>query len=156
MAKTVSVSITCTLFSTAGNPPYEVDAISGTISYDTMPDASFSGWGAESIGTPQSSGAALNLIVVDNSYSATNQTGVANWALTFIPRSGTSQPSPFGNQNTVSGSGATNNNGQFTLNLGNVKIRNGGDWDWMLMVQITLPNGTTECFATDPEMEVGT
>lgn len=156
MPTTTAVSITCTLFSNAGNPPYEMNSISGTISYDNVTTADFSGWDAESIGTPQSSGAPLTLSIVDNSYSATNQTSIGNWALTFIPRPGTTQPSPFGNQNTISGSGATNTNGQFTLNLGSVKLKNGGNWDWMLMVQVVLPGGTIECFSSDPEMEVGT
>jgi hypothetical protein len=81
---------------------------------------------------------------------------VANWALTFIPRGATSQQSPFGNnQNTISGNGATRSDGLFTLNTGNVKIKNTGDWDWALMVQMVLPNGSVECFCSDPEMEVG-
>jgi hypothetical protein len=36
-----------------------------------------------------------------------------------------------------------------------VKIKNSGDWDWGLMVQMMLPGGAIECFSSDPEMEVG-
>jgi hypothetical protein len=47
------------------------------------------------------------------------------------------------------------NPGRFTLDLGNVKIKNSGDWDWGLMVQMVLPGGAIKCFSSDPEMEVG-
>lgn len=156
--QTTAVSVTCTLYSGTGQaPPFEMADVSGTISYNNnAPGATFDGWDAEAIGTPVAAGATFTLAVQDYSYSSTNQTRVANWALTFIPRGTTSQQSPFGNnQNTIAGQGATNNNGTFTLNTGNVKIKNAGDWDWVLMVQMVLPNGTVLCFCSDPEMEVG-
>jgi hypothetical protein len=158
MPTTTSVTVTFTLYTSDPNPPYDMSGCAGTITYSDAPNSSFNGWNAMSIGTPQASGAAFTLQIADASYSSgNNQTGIANWALTFIPRSGTSQQSPFGNnQNTIAGSGATNNNGVFTLNLGNVKIKNAGNWDWCLVAQMTLPDGSVKCFASDPEMEVGT
>jgi hypothetical protein len=157
---TVSVSVTFTLYSSAGAPPYEVAGCQGLISYnDNTPAQAFNGWNAEDIGTPEPNGATFTLNVADASYSSSsNVTGVANWALTFIPRGGTNQQSPFSNnENTIAGNGATNNNGVFTLNLGsNTRINNVGNWDWALMIQMVLPDGTIECFSSDPEMEVGT
>ena len=156
--QTTAVTVTFTLYSSSANPPYDVAGCTDTISYNNnAPDSSFSGWNAESIGTPQPSGAAFTLIVADSNYaSGSNETGIGNWALTFIPRAGTSQQSPFGNsQNTIASSGATNNDGVFTLNLGNIKIKNAGNWDWSLMIQMVLPGGAVKCFASDPEMEVG-
>ena len=156
--QTTAVAVTCSLYSGTGQaPPFEMSGVAGTISYNNnAPNTTFDGWNAEGVGTPVGPGASFALAVQDLSYSASNQTSVANWALTFIPRGATSQQSPFGNnQNTIAGQGATNSNGTFTLNLGNVKIKNAGDWDWALMVQMVLPNGTVLCFCTDPEMEVG-
>jgi len=98
-------------------------------------------------------------MVTDSSYSTgNNQTGIANWALTFIPRGSTTAQSPFGNnQNTLTGSGGSNSNGTSTLDIGNLKIKNGGDWDWGLMVQMEMADGTTiKCFSSDPGMEVST
>lgn len=155
--QTTAVTVTFTLYSSAANPPYEVSGCEGTIGYSDGSSVPFSGWSAEAVGTPQPNGASFTLKVADASYSSSsNVTGVANWALTFIPRGSTRAQSPFGNnQNTISGSGATNNDGVFTLNLGNVTINNVGDWDWSLMIQMTLPDGTIKCFSSDPEMEVG-
>ena len=51
----------------------------------------------------------------------------------------------------------SNSNGVFTLDTGNVKIKNAGDWDWSLMVQMRMADGVTiKCFSSDPEMEVST
>ena len=159
MANTVSVAVTFTLDSTtlANTPPYEITGCSGLVSYADNTQSSFSGWNAEAVGTPQASGAAFSLIVVDNGYSATNQTAIGNWALTFIPRGAQNNlASPFGNnQNTLTGSGVLSQNGNtFTLSIGNNKIKNAGSWDWALMVQITLPGGAIHCYASDPEMDV--
>ena len=155
---TLAVSVKFTLYSSNSPAPYDISECEGTISYSDGSTVPFSGWVAENIGTPDPNGATFSIVVADSSYSSFNNvTSVANWAITFIPRgtSNTAQ-SPFANnQNTISGSGATNSNGQFTLNLGNVSIKNGGDWDWSLMVQMVLPSGTVKCFASDPEMEVG-
>jgi hypothetical protein len=154
---TTDVAVTFTLYSSSPNPPYNVAGCDGKVTFADGTRTDFPGWNAMAVGTPQANGATFELYVADSSYSSgSNVTGVANWALTFIPRAGTSQQSPFGNnQNTISGSGATNNNGVFALNLGNAKIKNAGNWDWSLMIQMTLPGGTVKCFASDPEMEVG-
>ena len=157
MPQTTAVSVKFTLYSSTVSPPYEVAGCEGLITYDTGSQP-FTGWNAEDIGTPQPSGATFTLTVADSSYSTgSNETGVANWALTFIPRAPTTAQSPFGNnQNTITGSGAANNSGVFTLDLGNVKIKNPGDWDWALVIQMTMADGTTiKCFSSDPEMEVG-
>ncbi len=102
--------------------------------------------------------------MTDAAYSGSNATSIGNWAVTFIPRgSGTTDASPFGNNiTTLTGTGGTNNNGTFTLNLGNNTIKNEGSWDWALMVQIIIPATTgpspspsmTLCFSSDPEMDV--
>ena len=158
MPLTTAVSVKFTLYSTTVSPPYEVAGCEGVISYDDGTSQSFNGWNAEDIGTPQPNGASFSLVVADSSYSSgNNQTGIANWALTFIPRAPTTAQSPFGNnQNTMVGPGVTNNNGQFTLDTGNAKIKTAGDWDWALMVQMKMADGVTiKCFSSDPEMEVG-
>jgi hypothetical protein len=161
--QTTAVSVYCVLYSAdadSPSPPYEVKDIQGTISYSDGSSSGFSGWSAENIGTPQQSGATFTFQVRDASYSSSsNVTSVGNWALTFIPRGTTTAQSPFGNnQNAISGSGAANdpvNAGRFTLDLSSVKIKNSGDWDWGLMVQMMLPGGAIKCFSSDPEMEVG-
>ena len=155
---TTNVTVKFTLYSSGDPAPYEVAGCEGSISYnDNTPDLDFTGWNAEAIGTPQPNGATFTLEVADSNYaSGTNETGVANWAVTFIPRGTTTVNSPFGNNvSTITGSGATNNNGVFTLNFGNQTIKNGGDFDWSLMIQMTLPGGAVKCFSSDPEMEVG-
>ena len=156
-ATKTAVSVTFTLDSSDAGPRYEIADCDGVISYDGSPDQRFDGWNAEDIGTPEPNGANFTLMVTDSSYDLGNQTGIANWALTFIPRGSTTELSPFGNNlNTISGSGGSNSNGTFTLDTGNVKIKNAGDWDWGLMVQMTMPDGITiKCFSSDPEMEVG-
>src|SRR5215831_21355233 len=125
MPNTTALTVTFTLYSSDPNPPYDVSGCAGTITYSDGTDDQFQGWNAQNLGTPQPNGASFTLMVADANYSSgNNQTSVATWALTFIPRSGTSQQSPFGNNvNTITGNGATNNNGVFTLNLGNVKIK---------------------------------
>lgn len=156
MPNTTAVNVTITL-NTAASPaaPYNVSGIAGTVFYDNNGSLSFNTWSAENIGIPQPNGAAFQVNVVDSGYSSSNQTGIGNWAVTFIPRSPTTQQSPFGNnQNTISGSGVSGANGTWTLNLGSVKIKNPGSWDWSLMVQMTMPGGGIHCFASDPEMDV--
>lgn len=153
---TTAVSVTLTLNSaTQLAAPYEITGISGTV--DQVGGTSyFNNWAAETIGTPQSSGADFNLLVTDAGYnSSSNATSIGNWAVTFIPRSPTTAASPFGNNNnTITGNGGANNNGTFTLNVGSNKIKNAGSWDWALMVQMVIPNLGTHCFASDPEMDV--
>ena len=159
---TTGVSVMFTLSSTDSTPPFEIKQLQGTITYNNnQPSKDFEGWSVEDIGTPQPNGATFTLKVKDAAWSASlNPTTIENWALTFIPRGDTTAQSPFGNsQNTISGNGGdnTNNDGIFTLSLGNQTIKINGDWDWALMVQIALPNdGPLKCFASDPEMEVDT
>ena len=131
----------------------------GVIAYSSGPDANFTGWNDESIGTPIASGAAFYLSIEDTAWnSTTNNTQVAGWSLTFLPRPGNSLASPFGNnQNTITGGANAGVNGSFPLVNGtpNEKIKNGGNWDWVFMVQMSV-GGVIHCFASDPEMEVGT
>ncbi len=159
MADTVAVAVTFTLNSTAiaNTPPYNITGCSGLVTYSDNTSAPINGWDAEAIGTPQPNGASFSLNVNDAGYSSTNQTSIGNWALTCIPRSPTTQASPFtSNSNTITGNGATGSNGNFSLNFSNPvpKIKNAGDWDWSLMVQINLPGGVIHCYGSDPEMDV--
>ena len=158
MSLTTAVAVTFTLNTvTDSTPPYNVSGIQGIVSYDDKGNSAFNTWSAENVGTPQPAGAPFSIGVTDLGWSSSNQTGIANWALTFIPRGATNGASPFGNnQNTITGNGATGSNGNFTLNFsgGNPKIKNAGSWDWALMVQMTMPGGAIHCFASDPEMDV--
>ena len=161
--QTTGFTVTFTLYSSAAQAPYEVAGCAGTISYNDSTATTFNSWNAQDIGTPEPNGATFTLMVADSSYSSLNNiTGVANWALTFIPRGATTQQSPFGNnQNTIAGTGVlVNNNGVFTLlnAQSNIKIKNAGDWDWELMIQMVVPIAgvsVVKCFSSDPEMEVG-
>lgn len=156
MPNTTAVTATITL-NTAVNtlPPYNVLSIAGTVFYDNNGSSAFNTFAAENIGTPQPNGASFQLSVTDSGYSASNQTGIGNWALTFIPRSPTAPQSPFGNNvNTITGNGGTGSGNTWTLNTGNNKIKNAGSWDWSLMVQMNMPGGAIHCFASDPEMDV--
>jgi hypothetical protein len=155
MPNTTAVAVTMTLDSSATAAPFLISNCSGVITYADGSTGQWGGWAAEDLGTPEPNGATFTLNVVDTSYPL-NLTSVQNWALTFIPRGSTSQDSPFGNNvNTITGMGAANTNGNFALDLGGAKIKNAGDWDWALMVQMQLSSGEIRCFASDPEMEVG-
>ena len=151
----VTINLTCNSIEESV-PPYNFALLGGLVAYSNNTSAPFSGFSAEAVGTPQPSCAAFQLNVTDEGYnSTTNVTSIGNWALTFIPRSPTTQDSPFGNNvNTITGNGATGLNGTFALNIGNVKIKNAGSWDWTLMIQINMPGGAIHCFASDPEMDV--
>ncbi len=154
---TTAVNVCFNLTSLASGPPYEVAGCQGSIVYnDNTPVSHFLGFNTESIGTPQPSGATFKLQVYDADF-ANNRTSVASWALTCIPRGSTQAQSPFGNnQNTISGTGATGDgNGTFTLDVGNVRIQNSGDWDYALLIQMVMPDSSIKCFSSDPEMEVG-
>lgn len=154
--QTVQVAVTFTLDSSIGSPPFNIAGCSGIVSYnDSTPAKPWGGWNAVDIGIPVSGGAAFTVNVVDSSY-AVNQTVVKNWALTFLPRGATSDTSPFSsNQNTVAGSGGTTVlPGNTSLDLSSVKIKNAGDWDWTLMVQMQMSDTEIHCFASDPEMDV--
>jgi len=155
---TTGVSVTFTLYSANTTAPYNIAGCQGSISYSDGTTQPFSGWVAENIGTPQPNGATFSIVVADSSYSSVNNvTNVANWAITFIPRgSSTTTKSPCANnESTISGSGATNSNGQFSLDLSRNPIKNAGDWDWSLMIQMVMSDGSTlKCFSSDPEMEV--
>lgn len=167
MPNTKAVSVTFTLNSTTPTtPPYNITGCGGTVTYDDDTTSTIDGFNAEDIGTPDSSGASFTLNVTDSGYNSTsNATSIGNWALTCIPRSPTTVSSPFAaNQNTITGSGATNNNGTFTLSFDNPqpKIKNAGNFDWSLMVQVIIPvpksrqppTTVTHCFGSDPEMDV--
>lgn len=168
---TTAVSVTFSLNSlTDPGPPYEISGCTGTITNQPPPPTPFTGFGKMGIGTPQSNGATFSVSVTDLSYNATSRaTSIGNWALTFIPCQGTTQPSPFGNNANsalIAGSGGTVNGQTFTLPIpSSVKIQQLGNnvtaagWDWGLMVQIiiptTNPTGTVvHCYASDPEMDV--
>ena len=154
--QTLQVAVTFTLDSSIASPPYLIGNCSGLITYnDSTPPKPWGGWNAVDIGTPVSSGAALTVNVIDSNYPV-NQTVVKNWALTFLPRGTTNDVSPFGtNQNTVAGAGGTVViPGNTSLALSNVKIKNAGDWDWSLMVQMQMSDTEIHCFASDPEMDV--
>ena len=155
MPDTRSVAVTFTLDSSDATPPYEIGTLTGLITYDDSSTLPFRGWVVEDVGTPDPNGATFSLNVVDSNY-ANGATTIDNWALAFIPRPGTSQNSPFGNNvNMITGNGfATNQLGNFGLNLNNAKIKNAGSWDWALMIQVQLPDGTIKCFASDPQMDV--
>ena len=155
---TTALSVTLQINSTTASPaPLNMTGCSGTVTTQSG-NVDFQGFVTESLGTPDPNGANFTLMVTDLDYGAQNNaTGIANWAVTFLPRKG-NLASPIGNnQTTIVGSGFTNNsNGTFTLFTGNTyAIKNTGDWDWSLMIQITLPNNVVKCFASDPEMEVG-
>lgn len=163
MASTSKVTVTFNLDSSASQPPYNVSpAMTCQVEYsDGSTPGQYPNFTAEVIGTPQNGGAQFVLNVVDSSYSSTNTTNVGNWALTCIPR-GSSPTSPFqgqGSPTITDPSGnqpsSTNSNGTFTLATGNATIANAGTWDWSLMVQMIMADGTTiKCFASDPEMDV--
>lgn len=172
---TTAVSVTFTLSSASGGPPYNIPTCSGY--YTTQVTGSnpvqnpFTGFGALNIGTPQPSGASFSVSVTDSSYGTNWASSIGNWALVFIPRPGTTQQSPFGpnaGSSLITGSGGTLGsepgsqtftlpipNGVAIQALGNTGSTNG--WDWMLMVQMnvpTTPSATTICFSSDPEMDV--
>jgi len=157
---TTGLSVTFSFKSTASPAPYDMTGCAGSITKQQGNPITFSDWSAENLGTPDPNGATFALAVTDLDYAAQNNaTGIANWAVTFIPRAGTTMSSPTtNNKNTIAGSGyISNSNGTFTLFSGTTNaIKNTGDWDWSLMIQITLPNNVVKCFASDPEMEVGT
>lgn len=154
---TTAVNVCFNLTSLSSGPPYEVAGCQGSIVYnDNTPVLHFQGFDTETIGTPQPNGATFKLQVYDADF-ANNQTRVANWALTCIPRGSTQAQSPFdNNQNTISGAGAASDgNGTFTLDVGNARIQNTGDWDYALLIQMVMPDTSIKCFSSDPEMEVG-
>jgi len=122
----------------------------------------FSGWITEKLGVPISGGADFMLLVHDNAYDPnTNRTSVANWGLMFLPHGDPNgiPGSPLGSASFFGGYGATivpvlND---FSLDLKGAKIKKRTakySWDWALAVQIVLTDGTTECFSSDPQMDV--
>lgn len=159
MAKTTSVAITVTLNSTSSGPPYDMNDCQCVISQDDGTSSTLTGWGQVKIPVPVNNGAQFSLAVRDSGFnSATNPSSIVGWALTFLPRPGTSQASPFGNNvNTLTGGAVSGTGNLFPLNVGNSKIKQSGGWDWVLMAQVnTGPAGqqAIKCFASDPEMEV--
>lgn len=163
-AKTTAVTVTLTLTSTADGPPYNISGCSTLVTYDNSNPDTLPGWGDAHLASPQANGASFGIVLADTN-APPKITSVLNWALTCIPRAGTTAASPFNNNAaSITGSGSTSANGGFTLNFGNgnsnngPKIQNAGAWDWSLMVQIVCTDGgvsTVKCFGSDPEMEVG-
>ena len=157
---TSGVFVQFTLSSSSATAPFNMTDCQGQVNYSDGSNQPFYNWAAAVLGSVDSNGATLAITVVDASYVASsNVTSVANWAITFIPRgaNATSQSPVGNNQSTILGSGATDpaNNGRFVLPVTNVKIKNTGNFDWMLMIQMVLSDGSTiKCFASDPEMEV--
>lgn len=162
MANTSSVTITLTLNSTGAQPPYNMSGCLCAVTLDDGSTTSVTDWTLESIPhpPPNGNGADFTLKIIDDGYNGgSNPSSVAGWALTFLPRPGTSQASPFGNnQNTLTGGSVANaNSSVFTLNVGNAKIKQSGKWDWVLIVQMNTGlagSQTIKCFASDPEMDV--
>jgi hypothetical protein len=155
--KTASLSVTFTLPSSASGPPYNVTGCAGTITFTDGSSSPFKGWALEEMPAPQDGGAAFTVNVTDADRSDSNQTSIGNWALTFIPRAPSTGASPFGSgKNLITGNGPTSpgSGSTFTLNTTKYRIKRTGTWDWSLIIQMNLPDGTTKCFASDPEMEV--
>jgi hypothetical protein len=158
------VSITVSLnSSTAAAAPYYASSCTGTVTFTgnpPPPPESFDNWATEDIGTPPTGGASLNLTVVDQGYSS-NATSVAGWTLAFLPRAATTQSSPL-TSNNMSGGTVTSSTGEFPLisstSNGNNVIRAHGssqqEWDWSLMVQMKMPDGSIKSFVSDPEMQM--
>ena len=162
--QTTAVAITLTLKSldTENAPPFNVTNISCVVTTQTgndppTPQPPITGWTLENIPPPQPQGAAFTLSVVDQDYDSTsNATSVANWAMTFLPRPGTTDASPFdNNQNTVVGDGSqAGQGGGGTFVLMSNTIKNSGTFDWIFMIQMVV-GSEVYAFASDPEMEVG-
>ena len=92
---TTAVTVQFQLHSSASPAPYNMTDCAGTIYYNDNNQLDFDGWVAEDIGTPEPNGATFTLQVDDLDYvAAGNVTGVANWAVTFIPRGTTTAQSP--------------------------------------------------------------
>jgi hypothetical protein len=160
MANATTVTVTFNLDSSASAPPYNMSSqMSCAVTYDDGPTQNFDNFATEALGTLANSGATFTLRVVDSNY-ANSATTVGNWALTCIPRAPTTGASPFQGQNSTitnpnNGVSSTNSNGTFTLSTGNATLKNSGKWDWSLMVQMIMSDGTTiKCFASDPEMDI--
>jgi hypothetical protein len=140
-------------------PPYIIKEASTRIDYSDGSYLTYPGWGTQRINNPKSGGAPFTIVVVDLGFSSTNQTDVAQWAMTFIPRRPTTAESPFSNKkNTIAGEGTSAaSNGTFTLDFRkddpSIKKQT-GSWDWSLMVQMALPSGVLMCLVSDPEMDV--
>jgi hypothetical protein len=121
------------------------------------------GFGLEDIGAPPGGGANFNLTLEDLDWSASNQTQILRWSISFLPRPGVSQPSPIANAFTTGGA-VTTSNGLFVLidktgNGANI-LKNSGnsqkDWDWFLMAQVQMPDQSIKVFVSDPEMQMDT
>jgi hypothetical protein len=157
---TSGVSVYFTLYSATASAPYNVPGCQGSYTYSDGSTSPFTGFVAENLGTIDPNGAWFAVTVADASYSSNNNvTSVGHWAITFIPRgvANVAPQSPIGNnQSTIAGYGATDQTGRFVLDLSNYKIKNNGTFDWSLMIQMIMSDGSTiKCFASDPEMEVG-
>jgi hypothetical protein len=157
MSKQTAAVIVKFTLNSASPSPFFINKVAGEIEFSDGSSRLFSGFDPLDVGAPQSGGAAFYVLVHDEN-STGPATGVENWAVTFLPRSGTSDPSPVSPQNDIVGNGASSVMGDFVLGLPpSVKIKprkTAGSWDWSLMVQMVLPGGDTHCFVSDPEMDV--
>jgi hypothetical protein len=116
---TSGVFVQFTLSSSTTSAPFNMTDCQGQVNYSDGSHQPFYHWAAAILGSVDSNGANLAITVVDSSYSGSNVTSIANWAITFIPRgaNATSQSPVGNNQSTILGYGATDpgNNGQFVL-----------------------------------------
>ena len=104
---TSGVTVVFGLDSCDAAPPYEITTCTTTVNADGGGSETFQGWGGVNFGTPDANGATFAVNVVDANY-ANDATTVANWALTCIPRTGTTWDSPFSNNQDVTPVSARN------------------------------------------------
>jgi len=152
---TQSVAVQLSLRSLQPKPPFNITECESTITDVNGGKSHYSGWNPQDVGKPQGGGADFTLAVQDLDYGS-NETSLAYWVLTCLPRGDTKDASPFSaNDSSIAGKGGTlTSAGIFTLDLKKAKIKNAGSWDWSLLVQIVMPNETLKCFVSDPEMDV--
>lgn len=147
------------ILDSSSDGPYAMSGCEGTIYHVSDPPTTFDGWETEKIGTPISGGAQFALLIEDTQYDSARPTSVANWVVTFVPRGDVNSVpgSPFSGKGSISGTGAAMFLDDFLLDLKNAKIQKRASkysWDWTVAVQIVLPDGTTKCFVSDPQMDV--
>lgn len=156
---TTAIDITFDLNTTSNVPPFNVSGCTADITTDGV-SIPTPGWGQEHIRKLAANGAEFSVKVRDG--ASAPATGIGYWALTYIRRTDASDASPFANNKSIiQGRGGVLADGCFTLDLaegqGNgrsIKIKNAGDWDWSLMVQMICPGSVIKCFGSDPEMKV--
>jgi hypothetical protein len=154
---TTSVTAYLTFDSSQSTPPF---AFTGSVA--TIIDASgglksTSNWAQEKIDNPDATKGASFTINLTDANGSTLYSDIKNWVVTFVPRSPTTDASPFGPNTSLSGSGAALVNGLINLDFGKARIKHvpagTAAWDWSLLVQVNV-GGTIRCYASDPEMDV--